>query len=148
MFEFYEPGKLIDGDLELVLFEKYPGDSSIGFVPDYKFKMMSDDAEVGEIKLRIGHTLKLERYFGHIGYSVIAEHRGHKYAARSINLLRPLMRQHGFKTVWITCDPANMASRRTCELAGATLVEIVDLPEDCDLYQRGHRQGCRYRLDL
>ena len=148
MFEFYEPGKLIDGDLELVLFEKYPGDPSVGFVPDYKFKMMSGDAEVGEIKLRIGNTLKLEMYFGQIGYSVIPDYRGRKYAARSINLLRPLMRQHDFKTVWITCDPANIASRRTCELAGATLVEIVDLPEGIDLYQRGHRQGCRYRLDL
>ena len=148
MFEFYEPDKLIDGDLELVLVERYPGDPNIGFVPHYKFKMMSGHAEVGEIKLRIGNTLRLEMYFGHIGYIVILEHRGHKYAARSLKLLRPLMRQHGFKMVWITCDPANMASRRTCEIAGATLVEIVDLPEDTDLYKRGHRQGCRYRLDL
>jgi len=49
---------------------------------------------------------------------------------------------------WITCNPDNAASRRTCELAGAVLVEIVDLPEDIDMYQEGERQKCRYRLEL
>jgi tagatose 1,6-diphosphate aldolase len=62
-------------------------------------------------------------------------------------LLLPLARSHGLMTIWITCNPDNFASRRTCELAGATLVEIVDLPEDNDMYQRGERQKCRYRLD-
>ena len=32
-------------------------------------------------------------------------------------------------------------------LAGATLVEIVDLPASTDLYRRDFRRGCRYRLD-
>jgi len=150
IFEFYEPGRLTDGDFELVLVEKYPGDPSIGFVPAYKFKMMllGQEEEVGEIHLRVGNTPYLEMYNGHLGYRVISEYRGHRYAARSIKLLRPLMQKHGLKTVWITCDPANIASRRTCELTGATLVEVVNLPEGIDLYKRGHRQGCRYRLDL
>jgi predicted acetyltransferase len=50
--------------------------------------------------------------------------------------------------VWITCDPDNIASRKTCELAGARLVEIVDLPEDTDMYREGMRQKCRYRIDV
>ncbi len=51
-------------------------------------------------------------------------------------------------SLWITCDPSNTPSRKTCELAGGTLVEIVDLPEDHDLYRAGGRQVCRYRFAL
>ena len=57
-------------------------------------------------------------------------------------------KQHGINPVWITCNPDNWASRRTCELAGARLIEIVDLPEHTDMYQKGERQKCRYRIDL
>ena len=38
-----------------------------------------------------------------------------------MRLLLPLARRHGLQTVWITCNPDNWASRRTCELAGAEL---------------------------
>jgi tagatose 1,6-diphosphate aldolase len=51
-------------------------------------------------------------------------------------------------TLWITCNPYNIASRRTCELAGGELVEIVDLPKDTDMHQRGERKKCRHRFDL
>jgi tagatose 1,6-diphosphate aldolase len=46
------------------------------------------------------------------------------------------------------CRPENSASRRTCEMVGAELADIVDLPEDHNMYQRGYRQVCRYRLTL
>lgn len=48
--------------------------------------------------------------------------------------------------LWITCNPDNRASRRTCELAGAALMEIVDLPSNSDMYLEGDRQKYRYRL--
>jgi hypothetical protein len=31
---------------------------------------------------------------------------------------------------------------------GAYLVDIVDLPSESAMYQKGERQKCRYRLDL
>ena len=49
------------------------------------------------------------------------------------------------KEIIITCTPDNAASRRTCELAGAVLVEIVDVP---DIYQNGEPRKCRYRIEL
>ncbi len=148
-FEFLDPGPLIDGDLELVLAEKRPGDAARNYVPAYHFRMrLPGVEEAGRIDLRIGNPAHLVRYGGHIGYRVSPEHRGHHYAARACRLLLPLALQHGLQTVWITCNPDNWASRRTCELAGAELVEIVDLPEDNDMYQRGERRKCRYRLDL
>jgi len=33
MFEFHDPGRLVDGDLELILVERYPGDSTIRRAP-------------------------------------------------------------------------------------------------------------------
>jgi predicted acetyltransferase len=150
MFKFHDPGKLIDGDLELILVHKYPGNQAIGRVPSYQFKMAhtGHGGELGHINLRIGTTDHILEYAGHIGYGVNPEHRGHRYAARACRLLLPLARSHGLETLWITCNPDNLASRRTCELAGGELVEIVDLPEDNEMYRRGERQKCRYRIDL
>lgn len=150
VFEFHNPGELIDGDLQLVLEEMNPADPAKGFVPEYRFKMVlaGFEEKIGGINLRIGDTERLVKYSGHIGYGVEPEHRGHRYAARSVRLLLPLARQHGMETLWITCNPDNAASRKTCELAGAKFTEIVDLPEDTDMYQEGARQKCRYRLDL
>jgi len=50
--------------------------------------------------------------------------------------------------LWITCDPENVASQRTLELAGAEFVEIVDVPEHCIIHRKGHPRKCRYRLPL
>ena len=104
--------------------------------------------EVGRIDLRVGNTRHIVMYAGHIGYRVHPKYRGNHYAARSCRLLIPLARHHGLNPLWITANPDNYASRRSCELAGAVFVEIVDLPWDTDMYQMGDRQKCRYRLDL
>jgi predicted acetyltransferase len=150
MLDFHDPDRLIDDDLELVLVEKYPGDPVINYVPAYRFKMtlVGQDREIGHIDFRVGNTRHLIMYGGHLAYRVDPDYRGHRYAARACRLLLPLARRHDFQTLWITWNPDNIASRKTCELAGAKLIEIVDLPEDADMYQRGERQKCRYRLDL
>jgi tagatose 1,6-diphosphate aldolase len=148
--EFLDPGPLADRDLELALVQRIPGDPARSYAPVYRFHMLLAGAGVimGRIDLRIGDSEHLRFYGGQIGYGVDAPHRGHHYAARSVRLLMPLARRHGFTELWITCNPDNFASRRTCELAGAELVEIVDLPPDTDMYRRGERQKCRYRLAL
>ena len=139
--------KLRHGDLELRL-----ADYSLHAyhrVPTYFFRMMSAerDEEAGSVNLRVGSTPHLERYAGHIGYSVHAAYRGHHYAARSVKLLLPLARTLGIDPLWITCDPENVASRRSLEIAGAELIEIVDVPEDCGIRKYGGKtRKCRYRL--
>ena len=150
MFEFYDPGRLIDGELELVLDEKDEANIALGLSPQYRFKMKRTDTGefAGGINLRVSNQPVIVMYAGHIGYGVSAEHRGHHFAARACRLLLPLARLHDLNPLWITCNPDNYASRRTCELAGATLIEIVDLPPDNDMYLRGERQKCRYRIDL
>jgi predicted acetyltransferase len=147
-FSFLTPGRLHDGELDLVLARCTPGDQARGQVPAYGFEMRVGATPVGSINLRIGWTFDLEHYFGHLGYDVVPSFRGHHYAERACRLLLPLARAHGLTAVWITCNPDNVASRRTCELLGATLVDIVALPPTTEMYQRGEREKCRYRLAL
>jgi predicted acetyltransferase len=145
--ELVRPLELRHGDLELRLFDfsVHP----FHRVLTYFFRMMSiaHEDELGTINLRIGSNAHLERYAGHIGYGVHPAHRGHHYAARSVVLLLPLARRHELDPVWITCDPENMASRRSLEIAGAELVEIVEVPRDCGIRKYGGKlRKCRYRL--
>lgn len=102
----------------------------------------------GGIGLRIGSTPELELYSGHIGYHVYPPARGRHFAERSCRLLFNLARRHGMSHLWITCNPDNLASRRTCQRLGAELVEIVPLPADHPFHTRGEREKCRYLLFL
>lgn len=141
------PLELQQGDLELRLsdYSVHP----FHRVPTYFFQMMSllRGTEVGTINLRIGSTVHLEQYAGHIGYGVHSAYRGHHYAARSVSLLLPLARRHELDPVWITCDPENTASRRSLEIAGAEFVEIVEVPVECGIRKYGGKlRKCRYRL--
>ena len=139
---------LVDDELELYLAERSPADPERDFVPAYRFEMRVDGERAGSISLRAGNTRHLELYAGHIGYGVEPPFRGRRYAARACKLIFDLARRHGMTTLWITCNPENVASRRTCELVGGELVDIVDLPAETDMYKEGERQKCRYRIRL
>jgi len=148
-FTFLEPGKLVDDELELVLVKKVPANPEKDYFPMYEFEMINSETgeRMGGIHLRIGYNENI-KYGGHIGYGVQEKYRGKKLASRSCKLLFPLAKQHGISSLWITCNPENIASRRTCELAGGVLEEIVDLPEHNEQYQKGERKKCRYRFDI
>jgi tagatose 1,6-diphosphate aldolase len=141
-------GPYVDGELELHLARLAPADPVKSWVPAYHFDMRVAGERAGHIQLRIGNTHFLDHYAGYIGYTVELAHRGNRFAARATRLLLPFARERGFRTLWITADPRNAASRRSLELTGAILVEIVDLPTDCEMYALGDRQRCRYRIDL
>ncbi len=117
-------------------------------VPAYHFWMKIPDAIAGGVTLRIGDSDDMTRHYGQIGYHVYPPYRGHHRAARAVRLLLPLARLHGMRELWITCNPDNLASRRTCERLGATLIDIIPIPPRHPLYLRGERLKCRFRLDL
>ncbi|MFC1900681.1 GNAT family N-acetyltransferase [Chloroflexota bacterium] len=149
-FRFNDYEKLTDGEIEVVIREKRPADEKRGYVPAYQFDIMlpGKSKPIGRIDLRIGNTNHLEMYGGHIGYGIQEEYQGHHYAVKACNLVKQVALDHDMKTLWITCNPDNYSSRRTCEMIGSKFVEIVDLPQDVDMYGRGERQKCRYRWDL
>jgi tagatose 1,6-diphosphate aldolase len=147
-FVFLDPGELCEGDLRLVLRETVL--PTAGRAPAYRFDMLRlpDGAKLGRIELRIGTTHDLLMYAGHIGYRVEVGHRGHRYATRSSLLLAAFARRHGLTDLWITCDPENLPSRRSCELTGAIFEGIVPLPTHHIMYKAGSRTKCRFRLPL
>jgi len=146
----------IEKFLELTPLGRQRPDSEKGLVAQYHFWMRlratggyeSPVPMGGGLSLRISDSHNTRMYYGHVGYNVFPPARGRHFAERACRLVLPLARAHGMRELWITCNPENAASRRTCERLGATLIEVVDLPEGFPLYQRGERQKCRYRLDI
>ncbi len=149
-FKFLDVGTLSDGEIEVVVKEKQPADDKKGYVPGYEFeiRLLGKPDPIGRVGLRIGNTKRVIMDIGHIGYEIKENYRGHRYAAKACNLVKSIAVAHGLQTLWILCDPGNIASRRTCEILGCDLVEIVNIPEGSEMYQRGERQACRYRWDL
>jgi predicted acetyltransferase len=140
--------ELREGDLrlEVVGYEV----NAIHRVPTWSFRMVHAESgeELGIIRLRVGDSRHVVMYAGHVGYAVEERHRGHRYAERALRLMLPLARRLGIETLWVTCDPGNVASRKTLERFGAQFVETVDVPLDCVIFQNGHPRKCRYRINL
>ncbi len=134
-----------DGEIDLSLQTKDPADAARGHVPQYHYRITlhGSGEEIGTIRLRIGEDPAL-LIAGHVGYFVGEAHRGRHFAEKACRLLRPVALDHGMDRIVITCDPANVASRRTCERLGARFVGIFDVPPDHAMYQKGARAVCRY----
>ena len=148
-FTFIDPGRLVDRDLKLVLIAKEPADPVKKYVPQYEFEMRrtGEETTMGTIRLRIGPE-DILRYAGNIGYEVKPEYRGHRYAARSCRLIIPLAAAHGLKAVWLTVDPHNIPSLKTCRIIGAKYVETVRLPREHEMYKKEAPYRRRFRVNL
>jgi len=145
---FYETKDLQNHELKLTLLEARPADPVRGLVPMYRFAICRlDGTAVGALDFRLGKDTLLY-YAGQIGYRVEAPYRGNHYAEKAVTLLFPLAEKHGYDHLLITCNPDNTPSRRTCERLGGILLEIADLPEDTDMYARGERKKCIFRVNI
>lgn len=139
---------LANDEIKLVLEKEMPADLKRGFVPSFRFHILDkNDNIVGECDLRIGHNLNLF-YGGNIGYKIFEEYRGNHYAGKACKLLFKLARENKLDYLFITCNPENIASRKTCEYLKGVFLETVDLPKDNDMYLKGERQKCIYFFNL
>ena len=139
------PDTLTFGNVQLQFVRVVPGEPSRGFVPFYHFRILiTDGSDVGHINLRVGDTDHVRLCAGHIGFEISEAFRGHHYALAACHAIAPLVRSV-CGTVTITCDPDNMASRRTIERLPAAFVDEIPVPEHDPHYQRGSRSKRRYR---
>lgn len=69
-------------------------------------------------------------YFGHIGYHIDAEYRGHEYSLSACTLILPAIRLSGRSTAVITCDKDNEASTKICRKLGCLKERLVSVPDD------------------
>lgn len=143
---FLDTSGLKSGGLCLQIETQSAGEG--GRIPYYMFAVMNNDGQkVGTISFRLGSDEQVG-LFGHVGYRIDAEHRGHGYAAKACALVLELARRHGYDHLTVTCSPENTASRRTCEKAGGRFVKMAFVPPEDELYARGERQKAVYRIDL
>ncbi|MGO3891038.1 MAG: GNAT family N-acetyltransferase [Paenalcaligenes sp.] len=140
--------KFVDRDLQLRLDIICHHNPVKGWAPFYQFSMQTGQEIAGVIHLRIGTQADLLHHLGHIGYEVFPRYRGRAYARRACQLLLPLAKLNGLEEIWITCNPDNTPSRRTCENLGATYVDTVDVPPNSPMYAMGERHKRRYHLPL
>lgn len=148
MFTFLDTSDLRSDEIYLRLSNTSEAIPERDFVPSYTFDIcLPDGTAIGGCNLRIGHNARTY-VGGNIGYHIDEPYRGHRYAAKACKLLFELARRHGMDHMFITCVPDNVASARTCELAGGQFVEIAPIPEDDDMYLQGKRQVKVYRFEL
>ena len=129
---------LTDGEIFLVCYEKHPANPDKKHVPSYQFLVCKGSEKVGRINLRIGYTEGLY-YGGQIGYEIDEAYRGNGYAVTACRLVAQVAQAHCMKTLLITNNYTNTASRRVCEKLGAKHVRLVRLPEWTDMYKSGQR---------
>lgn len=103
-------------------------------------------AIVGRCDLRFGMNPYMW-YMGNIGYTIYPAYRGHYYAAQASALLLELA-QDSMDEVIITCCPSNIASVKTIERLGATLLGIEKVPEGHELHMYNESIKCIYKIPL
>ncbi|WP_187265454.1 GNAT family N-acetyltransferase [Reinekea thalattae] len=145
--------KIVDalfGDsVGLVYNRVIPASEALEAVPAYLFNIvLLNGTPIGQIDLRLGSKPSLLKYGGQLGYGIRRGYRGHSYAAEACLLLKTVALEEGFSELWITCNPDNIASIRTCEKIGATYIERVDVPQGSELWRRGDRAKLRYLWSL
>jgi predicted acetyltransferase len=132
-------------DIRVDFVSNTEGDPQRGFVPGYHFRILnSAGMDVGHVNFRVGDTEHVRLAAGHIGFEILEEHRGNRYASKACLALASWIatfKEH----VLITVDPDNLASIRTIQRIGGVLLDEVDVPRGDPHYLRGSLRKRRYQ---
>ena len=142
--EFLDAGDSMDGTgglrkfenpqdwIEYVYRHKDPRMVPEGRVPStqYMFVREEDRKVVGMIDVRHRLNDYLEKYGGHIGYSVAPSERRKGYAAWMLKTVLPKCRELGITKVLITCNSGNEGSKRTILKNGGVYESTVFEPDE------------------
>jgi len=98
------------------------------------FVRTDDDHLVGMLQVRHRFNDYLEKYGGHIGYSVRPTERRKGYAKEMLRLALPFCKEIGLKKVLITCIDGNIGSEKTILANGGVYESTAHEPNaDVDL---------------
>ena len=117
--------------IEKSLAGKDPATVPAHLVPATQFIYVreSDDKVVGMLQIRHYFNEYLEKYAGHIGYSVRPSERRKGYATAMLHDALPHCRELGIRDVLVSCLTDNEGSRRTILKNGGVYESTVHEPE-------------------
>ena len=96
----------------------------------------NDKRVVGMIQVRHRFDEFLEKYGGHIGYSVRPSERRKGYAGWMLNAVKPFCRSIGLESILVTCLSENEASRRVILKNGGVYDATVHEPVENEEIER------------
>ena len=94
------------------------------------FVRKSDNKLVGMIQVRHCFNDFLEKYAGHIGYSVRPSERRKGYAKQMLKMALPYCREIGLDKVLIACIDGNIGSEKTILANGGVYESTVHEPDE------------------
>ncbi len=90
----------------------------------------NDSTIVGMIQVRHYFNDFLEKFGGHIGYSVRPSERRKGYATKMLHDCLPFCKRIGLEKVLVTCDDDNIGSRKTIISNGGLYESTVFEPDE------------------
>lgn len=120
-----------------------------GEIENYMYSIwnVNTKSQIGFCDLRLGDAQDLF-YLGNIGYNVFLHHRGHGYAKIATKLLLTLSKKLGINQLVITCDPQNIASKKTIIYCGGVYIDTVNVPAYDPLFLQCEYIKDRFLIDL
>ncbi len=96
----------------------------------------NDDTLVGMIQVRHYFNDYLEKYAGHIGYSVRPSERRKGYAKEMLKMTLPFCHKLGLERILITCIDGNIGSERTILANGGVYEYTIHEPNENENLKR------------
>lgn len=139
---------------KVYLIEKYRTDEKSSFdgVPTVYYEIYENETHrrVGSLDLRLSIEGEMY-YYGHIGYSIAKQYRGHNYAYYACKIAFEIAKnEFNMDELIITCSPENIASYKTLKKLNGELIDHVEVPREHLLYSLGEKTKYifRYKISL
>lgn len=113
-----------------------------GFVPalTYLYTETERNVIIGMVNIRLTMNDTLEKYYGHIGYSIHPDYRGFGYGTAQFELALEQAKNLGLSQILLMCNETNQPSRKLIEKFGGEFLGTVEHPD------KGFIR--RYHIDL